>query len=65
MAYVGPSNYVVVVVHVGGSKASNIKLVLQRESRTVKLCFLPVRFYLTKSMRTLRFMSCLKKLALL
>jgi hypothetical protein len=31
MAYVGPRNYVVVVLHVGGSKASYIKLVLQRE----------------------------------
>jgi 8-oxo-dGTP pyrophosphatase MutT (NUDIX family) len=34
MAYVGPSYYVVVVMHVGGSKASaDIKLVLHRELR--------------------------------
>jgi 8-oxo-dGTP pyrophosphatase MutT (NUDIX family) len=36
MAVVGPSNYVVVVLTVGGSKASDIKLVLQREPRTGK-----------------------------
>jgi 8-oxo-dGTP pyrophosphatase MutT (NUDIX family) len=39
MAYVGPSHYVVVVLHVGGSKASDIKLVLHREPRIGKtLC---------------------------
>jgi ADP-ribose pyrophosphatase YjhB (NUDIX family) len=31
MAFVGPSHYVVVVLHVGGTKLSDIKLVLQRE----------------------------------
>jgi 8-oxo-dGTP pyrophosphatase MutT (NUDIX family) len=36
---VGPSNYVVVVLHVGGSKASNIKLISKRESRTSKTWF--------------------------
>jgi hypothetical protein len=39
MAYVRHGNYVVVVMHVGGSKASSIKLVLQRESRTGKTLF--------------------------
>jgi 8-oxo-dGTP pyrophosphatase MutT (NUDIX family) len=33
MAFIGPDNYVVVVVTVGGSKALDIKLVLQREPR--------------------------------
>jgi 8-oxo-dGTP pyrophosphatase MutT (NUDIX family) len=40
MASVGHGNYVVVVLNVGGSKASNIKLVLQREPRTSKNWFL-------------------------
>jgi ADP-ribose pyrophosphatase YjhB (NUDIX family) len=31
MAFVGPGRYVVVVLHVGGTKLSDIKLVLQRE----------------------------------
>jgi ADP-ribose pyrophosphatase YjhB (NUDIX family) len=31
MAFVGPGRYVVVVIHVGGTKLSYIKLVLQRE----------------------------------
>jgi hypothetical protein len=39
MAYVGPGRYVVVVLHVGGSKASDIKLVLQREPRFGKTWF--------------------------
>jgi hypothetical protein len=34
MAVVGPGNYVVVVLFVGGTKASYIKLVFQREPRT-------------------------------
>jgi 8-oxo-dGTP pyrophosphatase MutT (NUDIX family) len=32
----GHGHYVVVVLHVGGSKASHIKLVLQREHRSRK-----------------------------
>jgi 8-oxo-dGTP pyrophosphatase MutT (NUDIX family) len=36
MAFVGPGRYVVVVLHVGGTKLSNVKLVLQREPRTGK-----------------------------
>jgi 8-oxo-dGTP pyrophosphatase MutT (NUDIX family) len=36
MASVGPGRFVVVVIHVGGTKLSNIKLVLQREPRTGK-----------------------------
>jgi 8-oxo-dGTP pyrophosphatase MutT (NUDIX family) len=40
MACVGPCHYVVVVPHVGGSKASDIKLVLHREPRIGKAWFL-------------------------
>jgi hypothetical protein len=40
MASLGPSNYMVVVMLVGGSKASDIKLVLQCEPRTGKTLFL-------------------------
>jgi ADP-ribose pyrophosphatase YjhB (NUDIX family) len=39
MAFVGHSRYVVVALHVGGSKASDIKLVLQREPRFGKTWF--------------------------
>jgi 8-oxo-dGTP pyrophosphatase MutT (NUDIX family) len=39
MAYVRPCKYVVVVLRVGGSKASDIKLVLQRELRSVETLF--------------------------
>jgi ADP-ribose pyrophosphatase YjhB (NUDIX family) len=39
MAYVGPKRYVVVVLHVGGTKLSEIKLVLQREPRSGKTWF--------------------------
>jgi 8-oxo-dGTP pyrophosphatase MutT (NUDIX family) len=39
MACVGHGNYMVVVLSVGGSKASHIKLVLQRESRIGKTWF--------------------------
>jgi 8-oxo-dGTP pyrophosphatase MutT (NUDIX family) len=34
MAFVGPGRYVVVVINVGGTKFSNVNLVLQREPRT-------------------------------
>jgi 8-oxo-dGTP pyrophosphatase MutT (NUDIX family) len=40
MASVGHGNCVVIVRIVGGSKASNIKLILQREPRTGKAWFL-------------------------
>jgi 8-oxo-dGTP pyrophosphatase MutT (NUDIX family) len=40
LASVGHGHYVVVVLHVGGSKASDIKLVLQRETRNGKTWFL-------------------------
>jgi 8-oxo-dGTP pyrophosphatase MutT (NUDIX family) len=40
MAFAGPDHYVVVVLHVGGSTASDIKLVFQREPRTGKTWFL-------------------------
>jgi 8-oxo-dGTP pyrophosphatase MutT (NUDIX family) len=39
MAFVGPGRYVVVVLHVGGTKLSYVKLVLQREPRTGKTWF--------------------------
>ena len=39
MAFVGPGRYVVVVLHVGGTKLSNVKLVLQREPRYGKIWF--------------------------
>jgi hypothetical protein len=39
MAFLGPGNYVVVVLLVGGSKAFDIKLVLHREPRNGKTWF--------------------------
>jgi 8-oxo-dGTP pyrophosphatase MutT (NUDIX family) len=39
MASLGPGNYAVVVLLVGGSKVSNIKFILQREPRTCKIWF--------------------------
>jgi 8-oxo-dGTP pyrophosphatase MutT (NUDIX family) len=39
MAFVGPGNYVVVVLYVGGSRAFYIKLILQCEPRTDKTWF--------------------------
>jgi ADP-ribose pyrophosphatase YjhB (NUDIX family) len=36
MAFVGPGRYVAVVLHVGGTKLSDVKLVLQRKPRTGK-----------------------------
>jgi hypothetical protein len=39
MAFVGHGDYLVAVLHVGGSKASHIKLVLQREPRSGKTWF--------------------------
>jgi hypothetical protein len=40
MASLGPENYVVVVPPIGGSKASDIKVILHREPRTGKTWFL-------------------------
>jgi 8-oxo-dGTP pyrophosphatase MutT (NUDIX family) len=40
MAYVGPRGYVVVVLHVGGTKLTDVKLVLQREPSSGKAWFL-------------------------
>jgi hypothetical protein len=37
MTSVGPGDYVVAVLPVGGTKASDIRLVLQREPRSGKL----------------------------
>jgi 8-oxo-dGTP pyrophosphatase MutT (NUDIX family) len=39
MASFGPSRYVVVILHVGGTKLSDIKLLLQREPRFGKTWF--------------------------
>jgi 8-oxo-dGTP pyrophosphatase MutT (NUDIX family) len=39
MAYVGPVCYVVIVLHVGGYKLVDVKLVLQRQSRSGKTWF--------------------------
>jgi 8-oxo-dGTP pyrophosphatase MutT (NUDIX family) len=40
MASAGPGHYAVVALHVGGSKASDIKLVFQPKPRTRKTLFL-------------------------
>jgi 8-oxo-dGTP pyrophosphatase MutT (NUDIX family) len=39
MASLGPGHYVVVVIHVGGTKLKDVKLALQREPRTGKTWF--------------------------
>jgi ADP-ribose pyrophosphatase YjhB (NUDIX family) len=39
MASLGPGHYVVLVIHVGGTKPSDLKLVLQREPRSGKTWF--------------------------
>jgi 8-oxo-dGTP pyrophosphatase MutT (NUDIX family) len=39
MASVGPRHYVVLVIHVGGTKLSDVKMVLQREPRTGETWF--------------------------
>jgi 8-oxo-dGTP pyrophosphatase MutT (NUDIX family) len=39
MASIGAGCYVVIVLHVGGTKLSDVKLVLQREPRTGKTWF--------------------------
>jgi ADP-ribose pyrophosphatase YjhB (NUDIX family) len=39
MAFVGPGRYVVVVLHVGGTKVADVKLVLQREPRCGRTWF--------------------------
>jgi 8-oxo-dGTP pyrophosphatase MutT (NUDIX family) len=45
MAFVGPGHYVVIVIHVGGTKLSDVKLVLQREPRSGETWF-PTGFVL-------------------
>jgi 8-oxo-dGTP pyrophosphatase MutT (NUDIX family) len=42
MASLGPGHYVVFIIHVGGIKPSDLKLVLQREPRYGKTWFLAV-----------------------
>jgi 8-oxo-dGTP pyrophosphatase MutT (NUDIX family) len=39
MASLGPRHYVVLVIHVGGTKPSDLKLILQREPRSCKTWF--------------------------
>jgi 8-oxo-dGTP pyrophosphatase MutT (NUDIX family) len=39
MASLGPGHYVVLVIHVGGTKLLDLKLVLQREPRSGKTWF--------------------------
>jgi 8-oxo-dGTP pyrophosphatase MutT (NUDIX family) len=39
MASLGPGHYVVLVIHVGGTRPSEVKLVLQREPRSGKTWF--------------------------
>jgi 8-oxo-dGTP pyrophosphatase MutT (NUDIX family) len=39
MASLGPRHYVVLAIHVGGTKSSDLKLVLQREPRSGKTWF--------------------------
>jgi hypothetical protein len=62
MASVGPGRYVVVVLHVGGSKLADVKLVLPREPRSGKIWLPGVRVHLTKSMLMPPFASCMRKL---
>jgi hypothetical protein len=64
MASLGPGNYVVVVLQVEGSKASNIKLLIQREPRTSTTSFLAGSVLPTQRMSTQMSVSCLRKLAL-
>jgi hypothetical protein len=63
MASLGIGNYVVVVQRVGGSTASCIKLVLQREPRTCKTWFTVCSICLAKSLSTRPFTNCLRKIA--
>jgi hypothetical protein len=65
MASIGHGQYVVVVLYVGGSKAPDIKLVLQREPRTSKTWFLAGSILPNGSLLMLLFASYLRKLALL
>jgi hypothetical protein len=45
MASVGPGgDFIVLVLHIGGAKASDIKLVLERETRAGKSFFISVSF---------------------
>jgi hypothetical protein len=64
MASIGPGRYVVVVLHVGGSKLTDIKLVLQREPSTGKTLF-PVDSISSNEKHVgVLFLSCMRKLAL-
>jgi hypothetical protein len=64
MAFVGHGNYVVVVLLVGGSKASYITLVLQREPRSVKSWFLAASILPNDEPNHAAVRELLKKLAL-
>jgi hypothetical protein len=64
MASVGLGRYVEVVLHVGGTKLSDIKLVLHREPRSGKTWFLVGSVTaITKSRSMLPFVSYTRKLA--
>jgi hypothetical protein len=64
MAFVGLGHYVVVVLHVGGSEASDIKLLYNVNLVLTKLGSRLVRFRLLKRMSMLLLESCMRKLAL-
>jgi hypothetical protein len=64
MAPVGPGRYVVVVLHVGGTKLSDIKLVLQREPRSSKAWFPVGSVTDNEEPVELPFVICMRKLAL-
>jgi hypothetical protein len=64
MASVGARRYVLVVLHVGGTKLNEVKLVLQREPRTGKLGSRLAQSQLTKSLSMLPFASYMREPAL-
>jgi hypothetical protein len=64
MASVGPGHFVVVVLHIGGSKASDIQPFYSVSLALVKLGFLPVQYCLTRSLLMLLFVSYFKETGL-
>jgi hypothetical protein len=64
MASVGPGRYVVVVLHVGETKLSEVKLVLKREPRTGKTWFPAGSVTANESLLMLPFESYMRKPAL-
>jgi hypothetical protein len=65
VGYVGRGNYVVVVLHVGGSKAFDIEHVLKREPRTGKTWFPADSILHNEEHVDVPFDNCSRKLALL